>query len=120
MIMGAMGSEERMDYTILGDNVNLGARLCSYAGPGETVLSENAYKCLYKNFHNHDNSGNVDSDGDTEINPSLSEAKLPEIIKDEEIRVKGKSKFIQVYRVKREEVKNKCKTHPAELIKWYK
>ncbi len=31
VVMGAMGSKERMDYTVLGDHVNLAARLCSYA-----------------------------------------------------------------------------------------
>lgn len=54
------------------------------------------------------------------MNPALSKVPLPEIIKDEEIRVKGKSNFIQVYRVSTEEIKNKRKTHPAELVKWYK
>ncbi len=43
VVMGAMGSESRMDYTILGDTVNLGARLCSNAGRGEILLSERAY-----------------------------------------------------------------------------
>jgi len=120
MIMGAMGSEERMDYTILGDNVNLGARLCSYAGPGETVLSDNAYKYLCSRSNIKNNSGNADCEEDDEIDPALSKVPLPEIIKDEEIRVKGKSNFIQIYRVKREEIKNKRRTHPAELVKWYK
>jgi len=40
MIMGAMGSAERMDYTVIGDNVNLGARLCSAAKGGQILLSE--------------------------------------------------------------------------------
>ncbi len=39
VIMGAMGSRERMDYTVLGDAVNLAARLCSHAGRGQTLIS---------------------------------------------------------------------------------
>lgn len=39
MVMGAMGSAERMDYTVIGDNVNLGARLCSAARAGQILLS---------------------------------------------------------------------------------
>jgi adenylate cyclase len=81
MIMGAMGSEERMDYTILGDSVNLGARLCSHAGPGETILSEYSYKYLrtedIKFFRN----------------------RFLSVIKDEKIHVKGKSERIQIYKV---------------------
>lgn len=44
VVMGAMGSEERMDYTILGDTVNVGARLCSVAGRGQILLSEAAHE----------------------------------------------------------------------------
>jgi adenylate cyclase len=40
VVMGAMGSKDRMDYTVLGDHVNLAARLCSYAAPGQTIVSD--------------------------------------------------------------------------------
>jgi len=46
MVMGAMGSPERMDYTVIGDNVNLGARLCSAAKGGQILLSESSAKHL--------------------------------------------------------------------------
>jgi adenylate cyclase len=46
VVMGAMGSTDRMDYTVLGDNVNLAARLCSHAGAGRILLSESAREAV--------------------------------------------------------------------------
>lgn len=40
MIAGNMGSGERMDRTVIGDAVNLGARLCSAAGRNTIVISD--------------------------------------------------------------------------------
>jgi len=49
MVMGAMGSLERMDYTVIGDHVNLGARLCAAAAPGQILLSESTAAALAGN-----------------------------------------------------------------------
>ncbi|MDG2305087.1 MAG: adenylate/guanylate cyclase domain-containing protein [Candidatus Binatia bacterium] len=46
VVMGARCSEERIDYTILGDTVNVGARLCSVVGRGQTLLSATSYKAV--------------------------------------------------------------------------
>ena len=46
VIVGAMGSKERMDYTVLGDHVNLAARLCSHAQAGQTLVSASAYAAI--------------------------------------------------------------------------
>jgi class 3 adenylate cyclase len=38
VILGNMGAENRLDYTVIGAEVNLGARLCSAAKPGEILI----------------------------------------------------------------------------------
>jgi adenylate cyclase len=41
-----LGSEERVEYTLVGDTVNLSQRLQQLAGPGETVLSGRTFAAL--------------------------------------------------------------------------
>lgn len=40
MLAGNMGADERMEYTVLGDNVNLASRISTSANPGEILVSE--------------------------------------------------------------------------------
>ena len=46
IVSGLMGSEDRLNYTVLGDRVNLAARLCSLAGSGEVLVDEQTAELL--------------------------------------------------------------------------
>jgi adenylate cyclase len=72
MIVGNMGSLKRMDYTIIGDNVNLAARLCGSAKKDEIIISAATYEDVKS---------------------------LVKAISLEPIFVKGKAEAVSIYRV---------------------
>jgi class 3 adenylate cyclase len=43
MVVGNMGSPQRVDYSVLGHHVNLAARLCGLAQAGEVLLGEQTF-----------------------------------------------------------------------------
>lgn len=46
MVAGLLGSADKMEYSVVGDAVNLASRLCSEASPGQVLISESHYQQL--------------------------------------------------------------------------
>lgn len=50
VVAGCMGSQDRLNYTVLGERVNLASRLCSKAGSTELLIDETTYAQLPPGF----------------------------------------------------------------------
>ena len=47
VVSGNIGSTRQMNYTVIGDSVNLAARLCSHADKNQIVISDSTYQLLH-------------------------------------------------------------------------
>jgi PAS domain S-box-containing protein len=72
LVAGNLGSLRRMDYSVIGDTVNIAARLEGIAGPDEIIISEAVKKCLDGAFR---------------------------LEKRQAVRVKGREKPVEIYNV---------------------
>jgi adenylate cyclase len=50
VVAGNLGSTQKMEYAIIGDNVNIASRLCSAAKKGEVIISKSTYACVKEQF----------------------------------------------------------------------
>jgi adenylate cyclase len=46
MVVGNIGCEKRVDYTAIGDAMNLGARLCGLAKPHQIIIGQSTYQLV--------------------------------------------------------------------------
>jgi adenylate cyclase len=63
MVGGSLGPEKRMEYTVIGDNVNVASRLTSMAKGGEILISKQTYESIAKNRINVEEKGQVSVKG---------------------------------------------------------
>ncbi|HDL17958.1 MAG TPA: HAMP domain-containing protein [Bacteroidetes bacterium] len=71
-MIGSMGASSRMDYTAIGDVVNLASKLCSFSRAGHIVITKNVIRYLSGAFS---------------------------VIKMEPVLLSGRRKPVQVYRI---------------------
>ncbi|MCS6798751.1 MAG: FHA domain-containing protein [Myxococcota bacterium] len=75
VVAGYLGSSKALEYTVIGDPVNTGARLCSLARAGEIIISEHTYARVRDHF---------------------------DVIELQPTPVKGKAQPLKIYSVQRE------------------
>ncbi len=79
LVAGFMGSEQHLNYTVVGDTVNAAQRIQSLAGSNEIFLSGSVYDHIYNHLDTLENLDNV-----TRL---------------DDVKLKGKEKMLSLYRL---------------------
>jgi adenylate cyclase len=74
MLAGLLGTEEQMQYTVVGDAVNLASRLCNEADAGQIIIEASLYELVRKGH-------------------------IIEVTAGKQIRVRGKQESVAIYNV---------------------
>lgn len=80
VVVGAIGSEERLDFTVIGDVVNTGARLCSAAEADEVLVTQAVHDAWARG-----DGTSADAKGAVQLDPHAP------------LALKGKSELVPVW-----------------------
>lgn len=78
VIVGAIGDDLRMNYTVVGDTTNLAARMESMAKPGAIFVSRNTQK-LARDFFEFNSLGKVEVKGKEDPQEAFELTKVGEV-----------------------------------------